>query len=122
MQCRAFIAEANDVDLMYFMHLMWFFFCVRRLHTRCALVTGVQTCALPILTCQRRSSSKDSRRRPTGQNDWSQPKVIFLLACGSSCRCGRKATNSRTMLGRSEERRVGKECVRTCRSRWSPYH
>src|SRR3546814_1498949 len=23
---------------------------------------------------------------------------------------------------RSEERRVGKECVRTCRSRWSPYH
>src|SRR3546814_16010435 len=25
-------------------------------------------------------------------------------------------------LIRSEERRVGKECVRTCRSRWSPYH
>src|SRR3546814_19348103 len=25
-------------------------------------------------------------------------------------------------LGRSEERRVGKECVRTCRSRWSPYN
>src|SRR3546814_1461387 len=23
---------------------------------------------------------------------------------------------------RSEERRVGKECVRTCRCRWSPYH
>src|SRR3546814_14596907 len=30
----------------------------------------------------------------------------------------------RTVLkfGRSEERRVGKECVSTCRSRWSPYH
>ena len=30
-----------------------------------------------------------------------------------------------TKLGfdeRSEERRVGKECVSTCRSRWSPYH
>src|SRR3546814_4974670 len=26
------------------------------------------------------------------------------------------------LAGRSEERRVGKECVRTCRSRWSPYH
>src|SRR3546814_4886714 len=26
------------------------------------------------------------------------------------------------LLGRSEERRVGKECVSTCRSRWSPYH
>src|SRR3546814_15537505 len=25
-------------------------------------------------------------------------------------------------VGRSEERRVGKECVSTCRSRWSPYH
>src|SRR3546814_12871997 len=28
-----------------------------------------------------------------------------------------------TQIGkRSEERRVGKECVSTCRSRWSPYH
>src|SRR3546814_18218274 len=26
------------------------------------------------------------------------------------------------ILVRSEERRVGKECVSTCRSRWSPYH
>src|SRR3546814_18315361 len=26
------------------------------------------------------------------------------------------------MLARSEERRVGKECVSTCRSRWSPVH
>src|SRR3546814_1990861 len=27
-----------------------------------------------------------------------------------------------TEAPRSEERRVGKECVSTCRSRWSPYH
>src|SRR3546814_16931944 len=27
-----------------------------------------------------------------------------------------------SFLRRSEERRVGKECVSTCRSRWSPYH
>src|SRR3546814_13706345 len=26
------------------------------------------------------------------------------------------------IANRSEERRVGKECVSTCRSRWSPYH
>src|SRR3546814_11255272 len=26
------------------------------------------------------------------------------------------------LVGRSEERRVGKECVSPCRSRWSPYH
>src|SRR3546814_11591403 len=28
----------------------------------------------------------------------------------------------RKMRDRSEERRVGKECVSTCRTRWSPYH
>src|SRR3546814_20256536 len=28
----------------------------------------------------------------------------------------------RRFMKRSEERRVGKECVSTCRSRWSPYH
>src|SRR3546814_3879374 len=28
----------------------------------------------------------------------------------------------RTLLSRSEERRVGKECGSTCRSRWSTYH
>ena len=26
------------------------------------------------------------------------------------------------IIARSEERRVGKECLRLCRSRWSPYH
>src|SRR3546814_15167770 len=29
---------------------------------------------------------------------------------------------AREILARSEERRVGKECDSTCRSRWSPYH
>src|SRR3546814_3862199 len=31
----------------------WFFFSSRRRHTRCALVTGVQTCALPISQAER---------------------------------------------------------------------
>src|SRR3546814_18243516 len=36
----------------------------------------------------------------------------------------RAAETIRDEMGemRSEERRVGKECVSTCRSRWSPYH
>src|SRR3546814_15514513 len=34
---------------------------------------------------------------------------------------GKKAKGKIT-LSRSEERRVGKECVSTCRARWSPYH
>ena len=29
---------------------------------------------------------------------------------------------SRSLIARSEERRVGKECSEPCRSRWSPYH
>src|SRR3546814_11643152 len=33
-----------------------------------------------------------------------------------------KAGGSWEPGARSEERRVGKECVSTCRSRWSPYH
>src|SRR3546814_14730301 len=32
------------------------------------------------------------------------------------------ADNGCRLRRRSEERRVGKECVSTCRSRWSPYH
>src|SRR3546814_16660704 len=36
--------------------------------------------------------------------------------------CKRQSCYRRRSGGRSEERRVGKECVSTCRSRWSPYH
>ena len=32
------------------------------------------------------------------------------------------ADSTKAVLVRSEERRVGKECSVTCRSRWSPYH
>src|SRR3546814_13586359 len=36
--------------------------------------------------------------------------------------CWRRSRGSPTGTGRSEERRVGKECDSTCRSRWSPSH
>src|SRR3546814_19064425 len=42
------------------------------------------------------------------------------LRCSISTIRASKSGFART--GRSEERRVGKECVSTCRSRWSPYH
>src|SRR3546814_6096150 len=79
-------------------------FCLssRRRHTRCALVTGVQTCALPICETSRAG------------NDAIEP------ACGCRHRRCYKPVLLPTL--RSEERRVGKECVNTCRSRWSPYH
>src|SRR3546814_1048307 len=40
----------------------------------------------------------------------------------SSRSVGIRVENAASVTGRSEERRVGKECVSTCRSRWSPYH
>src|SRR3546814_19659998 len=81
------------------------FFSSRRRHTRCALVTGVQTCALPI-SSPAPSLGKSLR---LGVNT---PTL--------STRCTRPVDI--TSILRSEERRVGKECVSTCRSRWSPYH
>src|SRR3546814_15513418 len=41
--------------------------------------------------------------------------TILMFSIGMSLRI-------LTITPRSEERRVGKECVSTCRSRWSPYH
>src|SRR3546814_12540475 len=43
-------------------------------------------------------------------------RVVLAKLCSQSRGEGSKA------VSRSEERRVGKECVSTCRSRWSPYH
>src|SRR3546814_4368408 len=46
---------------------------------------------------------------------------IVFLQLGHTLMNG-KITRSDMVIDRSEERRVGKECVSTCRSRWSPYH
>src|SRR3546814_10726923 len=43
-------------------------------------------------------------------------------AVGDGARGVPGAAQAARVDGRSEERRVGKECVSTCRSRWSPYH
>src|SRR3546814_14028425 len=47
----------------------------------------------------------------------SDDEVVAILACEPGDYVAAEA-----VPGRSEERRVGKECVSTCRSRWSPYH
>src|SRR3546814_20297251 len=41
----------------------------------------------------------------------------IMAACGQL-----KSASEKKSRARSEERRVGKECVSTCRYRWSPYH
>src|SRR3546814_8443369 len=47
----------------------------------------------------------------------------FAVLAGGITATGRQQIGNRILaIDRSEERRVGKECVRTCRYRWSPYH
>ena len=56
----------------------------------------------------------------------SRPGLHTMAACTHRSPLGClvwAGTQHRPRLsGRSEERRVGKECLRLCRSRWSPYH
>src|SRR3546814_4143954 len=117
---------------------MCFFFSSRRRHTRCALVTGVQTCALPISLmgvvgsaghfCLTQATAAvdatvvgpmDFVRVPLtalmGYGLYGEPLTAFLFLGAALIFAG-------NLLNRSEERRVGKEGVSTCRFRWSPYH
>src|SRR3546814_17562782 len=53
-------------------------------------------------------------------------RVVISSRKQSACDTVAETINARygeeRAIARSEERRVGKECVSTCRSRWSPYH
>src|SRR3546814_18300642 len=91
----------------------------------CALVTGVQTCALPISQVYDTVQACIARGirgiyllsggfAETGNEGADQQQRLRKLAMVAGAR----------VLGpnRSEERRVGEACVSTCRSRWSPHH
>src|SRR3546814_3993692 len=105
-----------------------FFFSSRRRHTRCALVTGVQTCALPICAGDFTADSGTDLNNyilPTSATGAGtiDPAALTAAIVGDPTKTY-DGTTAATLTGanRSEERRVGKECVSTCRSRWSPYH
>src|SRR3546814_14825471 len=53
---------------------------------------------------------------------WNRAQIPLLTGqpCRDEIALGR--CDGGLVADRSEERRVGNECVRTCRSRWSPYH
>src|SRR3546814_17387581 len=90
-----------------------FFFSSRRRHKRCALVTGVQTCALPIWL--------SAATHFTIGWQFGSPHIVL---CRPQCFFSlvRKPNCGGARGWRSEERRVGKECGSTCRSRWSAYN
>src|SRR3546814_10618921 len=104
----------------------------------CALVTGVQTCALPIFLAAHGELAiliGDERHLARGVQSGAQGAISGLAnVCPQALRPSVAAgiEDARILrlveellrfpVTRSEERRVGKECVSTCRSRWSPYH
>src|SRR2546425_5184424 len=87
----------------------FFFFFQAEDGIRDKLVTGVQTCALPI--CAKFSSLISE---PTEFRGEITVKVMDAGRIAEVCALAK----SELGFDRSEERRVGKEC----RSRWSPYH
>src|SRR3546814_8414706 len=103
---------------MFYCYVFLFFFSSRRRHTRRALVTGVQTCALPISNLIQFLRMQEGDETPFAFRDFIS---------GLDKHEGRKPwifvpRKEDYFEARSEERRVGKECVSTCRSRWSPDH
>src|SRR3546814_5477747 len=91
-----------------------FFVSSRRRHTRCALVTGVQTCALPIyrpgLGTPACTDDVGAVVLEVGVADWT-------LDDNADSRTDSWAFGDK--IGRASCRERG---VSTCRSRWSPYH
>src|SRR3546814_12705911 len=66
-----------------------------------------------------------AHRRRRGRSDICPPSSCARRRHrreGRLRRCPRGRCRNNSGRSRSEERRVGKECVSTCRSWWSPYH
>src|SRR3546814_7514977 len=101
--------------------LFLFFFSSRRRHTSCALVTGVQTCALPIFFSFFISAFGTAAAGIAQRGAFGLDALIEMIAIGR-CQLTGKACQRIAQVPRSEERRVGKEWVSQCRSRWAPYH
>src|SRR3546814_3028151 len=106
--------------------LRLFCFSSRRRHTRCALVTGVQTCALPI--CGGSPPTPTPSPSPTTLSPkWCHTGLTLsngdlTVASGAEAYKNVGSIDAKLTGERSEERRVGKECVSTCRYRWAPSH
>src|SRR3546814_8836794 len=107
---------------MLYLCVYLFFFSSRRRHTRCALVTGVQTCALPISLLNGDRAVRQMEFHPEASQSPMNPR--FLVTVLPKRLRGLQSLTLVAYVGvaRSEERRVGQACVSTCRSRWSAYH
>src|SRR3546814_5155873 len=100
--------------------VMQFFFSSRRRHTRCALVTGVQTCCSSDLRGEQILSIRPVAERGV-RIDMAEGSRIDEPRAPVARQAPDVGDRGIGVI-RSEERRVGKERVSTCRSRWSRYH
>src|SRR3546814_6802580 len=92
-----------------------FFFSRRRRHTVCSLVTGVQTCALPICWLRNLFGFYVAREIVGFDRFAHVARWLDHGLARPAVQRGLEVT-----AARSEERRVGKGCGSTWRSRWSP--
>src|SRR3546814_2639504 len=107
----------------YVVKCIFLFFSSRRRHTRCALVTGVQTCALPISRAALANQSAVTYTVPTSGTMNTAGLVSGLSKFGDAAnQVGAWVMHSKVFFDQIGRASVGKECVSTCRSRWSPYH
>src|SRR3546814_19495074 len=96
----------------------------------CALVTGVQTCALPIYRTDNPFVSINTALAKDGfflhvADKCQVRKPFHIIHVSATAVSTFYQERNLIVLGkdaRSEERSVGKECVSTCRCRWSPFH
>src|SRR3546814_5468751 len=90
--------------------IMYFFFSSRRRHTRCALVTGVQTCALPISCLSQRGhflggaaeergvaalEAHDALARRGGLDEQRVDRALILRMAARSLEIGRASCRER---------------------------
>src|SRR5260221_9432257 len=105
-----------DINVsIYYVFFFFFFQAEDGIRDHC--VTGVQTCALPIYSAPPRvtiGAQYTGASAETVENSVTQ--IIEQQLKGIDNMLYMSSTSDAS--GRSEERRVGKEC----RSRWSPYH
>src|SRR3712207_8974822 len=81
-------------------------------------VTGVQACALPICAAAEAVAAVEALAPALRGADIAYKKLDSLLRGNTVAEAAACFRLGGWTHGRSEERRVGKEC----RSRWSPYH
>src|SRR3546814_8861543 len=99
-------------------HCVCFFFSSRRRHTRCALVTGVQTCALPICRPPHREKAGDCAHFSSSNRGISSKKCCSLN--GRNAEFGGQVHSSRHHQGMHSVRldKIGRA---SCRERVCQY-